>query len=250
MEDIANEITLETDLGGKVHPWRLCPIGQHYVREHKEHIPPSKKHPDGEIIIRHAHCANNPHRNGQNKPRDILSIDELQLIANTYFAGLSGPPKTHVLIDYPNSDEFDQYIRGWTLYWNEVFEAQNPLDPNLVKALIASESSFRLGQDTPNKDRHIGYARGLMQLTDETTRILHGHQAGLRDHFIYLSHENAHDPSANICAGIRWLFLKRAGAKERYIKAGLENHVVTWDDAIAEYKGVLSGILENKNPNP
>lgn len=38
----------------KTHPWRLCPIGKHYVREHQEHIPPSKKHSDGEVIVRHA----------------------------------------------------------------------------------------------------------------------------------------------------------------------------------------------------
>jgi hypothetical protein len=252
MEARSDAVTSEDKSSNKAHRWRLCPLGKHYVREHQEHIPPSKKHPNGEIIVRHAHCANNPphkNRKGQDEPQDILSIDELHAIADANFSELPGPPKANVLKEYPRVDEFDQYIRGWTLYWNEVFEAEDLLDPNLVKALIASESSFKPEQNTPNKDKKIGYARGLMQITDETIRILHGTEVGLKRHFIYLTHRDANDPSANICAGIRWLFLKRAGAKERYLKAKLYDHIVTWDDAVAEYKGVLKGILDKDNQN-
>lgn len=247
-----DEVVLDIESNDKVHRWRLCSLGKHYVREHKEHIPPSKKHPEGEVIVRHAHCANNPpHKNkkGEDEPQDALSIDELHTIADAYFSNLLGPPKAHVF-KYPRADEFDQHIRGWTLYWNEVFEPKDLLDPNLVKALIASESSFKPEQNTPNHNKKIGYARGLMQITDETIRILHGHEVGLKNHFIYIIHKDANDPSANICAGIRWLFLKRAGAKERYINAGVYDHIVTWDDAVAEYKGVLNGILDENNSNP
>jgi hypothetical protein len=56
MEDTAvkNEsVTKKKQAEKKVHRWRLCPIGKHYVREHQEHIPPSKKHPNGEVITRH-----------------------------------------------------------------------------------------------------------------------------------------------------------------------------------------------------
>jgi hypothetical protein len=255
MEMLKDKVVLENKPGDKVHRWRLCSIGKHYVREHQEHIPPSKQHPNGEVIVRHAHCANNPphkNRKGQDDPQDILSIDELHAIADTYFSELPGPPKANVLKEYPKADEFDQYIRGWTLYWNEVFEAKDFLDPNLVKALIASESSFKPEQNTPNDKEEIGYARGLMQITDETIRILHGNEAGLKKHFIYLTHKDANDPSANICAGTRWLFMKKAGAQERYEKAGLSDYVASWDDAVAEYKGVLKGILDknNKNPDP
>ena len=52
------------------------------------------------------------------------------------------------------------------------------------------------------------------------------------------------DPSANICVGVRWLFTKKTGARERL------NRMATWDEAVAEYKGVLKGIIENKNPDP
>lgn len=62
---------------------------------------------------------------------------------------------------------------------------------------------------------------------------------------------DAMSPSANICAGTRRLFQKRAGASERYVRLSMD-HAVTWDDAVAEYKGVLSGVLDkdNKHPDP
>jgi hypothetical protein len=49
-----------TDVKPKAHPWRHCPIGEHLVREHLEHIPPSKTHPNGLVTTRRAHCAKNP----------------------------------------------------------------------------------------------------------------------------------------------------------------------------------------------
>lgn len=252
MEDtvIEDKILIQGEQKTKIHPWRLCPLGMHYVREHQERISPSKKHSDGEIIIRHAHCASNPLGKNKKEIRDVLSFDELQIIAGTHFSDLKGPPKANVL-DYDRADEFDKLIRGWAQYWNTVFEAKDLLDPNLVKALIASESSFKPDTINHKNPPKIGPARGLMQLTDETLKILYGHEIELRDHFIYLSHVEAMSPSANICAGIRWLFQKKEGAKARYAKID-PNRVVTWDDAVAEYKGVLSGILnkDNKHPDP
>lgn len=250
MEDalIVVEDFTENEQKDKIHPWRLCPIGEHYVKEHKERIPPSKKHPQGEIIIRHAHCAINPLRKNKRTIKDILSFDELQIIADTHFSDLQGPPKAGVL-DYDRADEFDELIRGWVFYWNAVLEARDLLDPNLVKALIASESGFKPEIINNKNSRKIGPARGLMQITDETLRILYGHEVELRDHFIYLSHSAVMVPTANICAGTRWLFQKKEGAKARYAKID-PNHIVTWDDAVAEYKGVLSGILDKNNEHP
>lgn len=246
MENTISEIvSADIDEKQKAHRWRLCPVGMHYVREHQVHISPSKKHPEGEIITRHAHCANNPLGKNKKQINDILSFDELQHISETYFSDLKGAPKANVL-NYYNADKFDELIRGWVLYWNEVFKAQDLLDPNLVKALIASESSFNSDAINSKNPPKIGPARGLMQLTDNTLQILHGHKVELRDHFIYLSHTTVMDPSSNICAGTRWLFQKRAGAKERYARID-PSHVVTWEDAVAEYKGVLSGILDKDN---
>ncbi len=39
------------------------------------------------------------------------------------------------------------------------------------------------------------------------------------------------------------------GTSRAYAKID-PNHTVTWDDAVAEYKGVLSGILDKNNPHP
>lgn len=78
--------------GDKIHPWRICPIGKHFVKKHIVHIPPSKEHPDGETIERHEHCATNPSK------KDILSFDEIQAITEKYFHQLSGPPKSGVFL--------------------------------------------------------------------------------------------------------------------------------------------------------
>lgn len=91
MEDTAvknKNITEKDQAEKKVHPWRLCPIGMHYVKEHQERIPPSKKHPNGEVITRHTHCANNPLGKNKKEIKDILSFEELQIIAKAKFSDL------------------------------------------------------------------------------------------------------------------------------------------------------------------
>jgi hypothetical protein len=235
---------LDVPAPDKIHPWRICPMGQHYVKEHSLHTPSSKEHPEGETVIRHAHCADNP------SSRDVLSYDELQLISKNHFSDLTILPKAGVLNKYSNADDFDKYIGGWVQYWNEIFKPEVPLDPNLVKALIASESTFKQNADTPQtseiKNKIIGHARGLMQLTESTWRIITGkdHTGEIKDHFVNLELSELMDPSANICAGTRWLFTKKAVAKERL------NRAATWSEAVAEYKGVLAGIIKNENPDP
>ena len=99
----------------KLHPWRICPLGTHFVKAHKSQIPPSKEHPDGSVIKIQEHCAINPSK------KDILTFDEIQSMTQKYFSDLKGPPKTNVLKGYPNADKFDVEIRGWTRYWNDIF---------------------------------------------------------------------------------------------------------------------------------
>lgn len=216
----------------KIHPWRICPIGKHFVKKHKVQIPPSKEHPEGEIIERHDHCATNPGK------KDILTFDEIQAITEKYFHQLSGPPKAGVLKGYHNADKFDAEIRGWTHYWNDIFAVTNPLPADLVKALITSESSFHPETDIP-AGKGKGRARGLMQVTDFTMHILGDHHGELRNYLICFEHSLLLYPSANICAGIRWLFRSMEIAKS---KVGQN---ATWIDAVAQYKGKL-GI----NPPP
>ena len=116
----------------KVHSWRICPIGQHYVHTHPLHIPPSEKHPQGEVVTRHGHCAVNPSH------KDMLSYDEIQAMTQAHFLDLVEPIKSGSLIDFPKADIFDPYIRGWVRYWSEVLKKEMPKFRSLYKQLLAA----------------------------------------------------------------------------------------------------------------
>lgn len=227
-----NEISLTTiktpDV--KAHPWRRCTHGKHYVHEHPMHIEPNKENPSG-IVIVHAHCAANP------SGKEELSHDEIQHITENYFKSLSGPPTAGVLVEFKNADVYDKEIRGWTQYWNEVLQPDEALDPNLVKALIATESSFN--PNPPGK----GVARGLMQIMPKTRMYLQKINGELKDYYVIASAEELLEPSTNICAGIRWLFRKRIIAKS---KLGRQ---ANWIEAIADYKSILDNIIKNEPYN-
>lgn len=135
----------------KIHPWRVCPAGKHFVIEHILHTSPIKENPEGMAVIRH-------------------------------------------------------------------------LNSNLIKALIATESSFR-------RDAKNGIAHGLMQVQEDTLKILSDHHGELKDHIIEVRQKDLHDPSINICCGIRWLFRKKETASDKLHRSA------TWFEAIADYKG-------------
>src|ERR1039457_1456617 len=63
-----------------VHPWRVCPYGEHWVRTHPLHVPPSRAFPAGHTTTRHKHCAHNP------SGKDQLYPDEIREIANLRFS--------------------------------------------------------------------------------------------------------------------------------------------------------------------
>lgn len=118
------------------HPWRLCPLGEHWVVSHPMHVPPSANNPDGSVVTRHGHCHSNP------SGKDSIYSDEITEIANKHFTDLVGAPTPDDL-GFKHGNDFDSLIRGWTKYWNEVLNPKELLDPNIVKALIATESGFR-----------------------------------------------------------------------------------------------------------
>lgn len=214
--------TLEADSGKKVNPWRLCSYGRHAVETHPMHIKPSRKHPDG-TTTRHYHCAYNKNR------KDVLFPFEMEIMAEQHLSALAGAPKADNL-GYDDGNTYDEFIRGWTRYWNEVLKADNPLDPDLVKALIATESGFH-----PNAgiNPRAKKAKGLMQLTGRSTEILRNEHGELQDHFVSLTKSDVGDPNLNIAAGIRWLFRKRDTASSKL------GTTATWDQAVADYKSYL-----------
>lgn len=207
----------------KQHPWRKCPIGEHWVREHERKVEVSEENPDG-ITIVDAHCRKNPSHH------EIFVADELQEIATIYFKNVKTMPKPDTL-GYPHGNDFDELIGGWTQFWNDIFNSKEPLDPNVVKALVASESSFRINTSANSK---IGKAKGLIQVTEQTRKILADQKGELSDFLITLSKKDIFDPNLNLAAGIRWLFHKKYLASHRLKREA------TWMEAIAEYKGILS----------
>lgn len=140
-------------------------------------------------------------------------------------------------LDFPNGNSYDHLIAGWTKFWNEILNPKVPLSPDFVKALIATESGFRISRDTNSKD---GAARGLIQLTENTRKILQNQKGELQNHFIALSVEESREPTTNVAAGIRWLHHKKKLAEHRLKRE------ITWEEASAEYKGILSQIGKNE----
>lgn len=185
----------------KAHPWRRCPLGKHFVREHSVNFPPSKKNPNGLVAIRHVHCAAN------RSLKDELSYDEIQYITNTYFSHLQGPPATSEVIteEYPRVNNYDVEIRGWTKYWNEVFQLEDPLDPNLIKTLILTESGF----DIDPKIKLSNDAHGLLQVLTKTLDYLSDTRGELRNYLVCLTTKQLLNPSANILAFAGYLEKKK-----------------------------------------
>src|SRR5690606_6762801 len=92
---------------GPMHPWRPCPIGEHWVREHSRNVDPSEKHPDGITIVR-GHCRSNPSH------RDQLYAEEMENMAREFFPRLGGAPSPGTLGFNDlgkRGDSFDDLIR-------------------------------------------------------------------------------------------------------------------------------------------
>ena len=172
-------------------------------------------------IPRHEHCADNPSH------KDELSYDEIQYITETLFSlDLTGAPIAGVL-KFDDESKYDQKICGWVRYWNDIFKLRDPLDPNLVKALIATESSFKINPEGTTS------AYGLTQIKKDTLGYLGGEKGELKNYLIRISAEQLLNPSANICSAVRWLFRKKETASS---KLGRE---ATWFEAVEDYKSVL-----------
>jgi hypothetical protein len=216
-------------LATKSHSWRLCPSGEHWVSEHQLTVPASKKNPDGKTS-RGPFCRVNPSH------KDQIYHDEISEIARKHFGRLKKLPDANRL-GRKNGNDYDQLIAGWVKYWNEVLKPKDPLESNFVKALISSESDF---DETAKILASPGnWARGLMQITDETIRILKDEKGEVGDHLININQNSAHDPNLNICAGVRWLFHKKSLLEHKLKRAA------TWEEAAMEYKAYTGPLKRN-----
>jgi hypothetical protein len=208
-----------------VHPWRICPYGEHWVRTHPLRVPPSDTYPEGHTTTRREHCAKNP------SGRDQLYPEEIAEIAQQHFSGLNNMPCPIT----PGKDapkykgQYDHLIAGWTQYWNDILKPVEPLDPNLVKALIYTESRFDPTILAKRTDKDS--ARGLMQVTNESREILGNTDGEITDHYITVTRRELNNPNTNVCAGVRWLFHKRT------LFSNQLRRPASWEETILNYKG-------------
>lgn len=172
--------------------------------------------------------------------KDQVYGDELVQMVENYFESVKLQPTTDNLDFKYKGNKFDDLIAGWTKYWNEVLSPKDELDPNLVKALIATES----GSDPDakiNAGKKAGFARGLMQVTDWALEILKDENGELKDHLVDFDQKDMRKPALNIAAGVRWLHRKRETASAKLKRQA------TWIEAAADYKSYLE--QWEKNPN-
>jgi len=200
-------------------PWRLCPIGEHWVRRHPKDLR------SGKMTDHDGHCRLNPKGKDLLKPDEIRRISELEIFGNVLVKVSESD-----LGFKKNGNRYNFLINGWCAYWNEMLRPEVPLHPNYVKALMATESGFRLNPTPPTKDHK---AIGLMQIMPKTVGYIGPRSKDIKDHFIDMSLDDAKDPSIAIAAATRWLF-----KKHRLVQGKKKG--ATWMDALEEYKGITN----------
>lgn len=209
----------------ETHQWRKCPLGFHWrnssvVDKHERRKATVKEH------YKKGTCVKN--RSG----KDTLYADEVYIITNSYFLKRKTIISSNSL-GYKKGSEFDHIIDGWVTYWNDILKPKVPLDPDFVKVMIATESSFNT-KAKAFAGKRAGYARGLMQVTDQTLKYLKGHKTETRNQTIIFDEDDMTDPTLNIAAGVRWLYRKKEISDSRYKGES------SWLKSVMLYKGYRS----------
>ena len=188
------------------------------VREHPMHVPVSEKNPSG-TTIRDRHI-----RRLKGTYLDLAEIEEI--FKNYDKKNIVYPVKEKLI--QPNSDKYDEIIAVWCDYFNKKFDTNPPLEPNVIKALIASESDFKV--DPPGNLK----ATGIAQITPETLKALQDPTGEVKD-FIFknIRKKDLKNPDVAIPMAIRWLSRKKRLAEGRLSRA------VSAEEIILEYKGML-----------
>ena len=187
------------------------------VREHPMQVPISEKNPSGKTI-RDRHI--------RRLKGTYLDFAEIEEILKSYDRKNIIYPTKKKLIQ-PNSDKFDEIIAVWCDYFNKKFITNPPLDPNVVKALIASESDFIL--DPKNLK-----ATGIAQITPETLNALIDPNGEVKE-FIFkgIRKKDLKDPNVAIPMAVRWL------SRKKRLAEGKLGRPATAEEIILEYKGLL-----------
>lgn len=187
------------------------------IKEHPRKVPVSKKNPEGITIV-------------DKHPRRLdgtyLDKKEIDKIVKGYDLKKIIHPKSNRL-SYSESDKYDELMAIWTDYFNKKFPSDSLLDPDVVKALIGSESGFDIDPVNPQ-------AFGIAQITKQTFKALQDPKGEVKE-FIFTKFilKDLKDPKIAIPMAIRWLFRKKRLAQG---KLGREPSA---EEIILEYKGLL-----------
>lgn len=195
-------------------PWRICPVGFHWVKEHLK---------KGNVDPTNPHCRKNPSK------KDILKADEIHKITENILFKNPSVKATKNDLGFKNGNDFDYLINGWCAYWNDVFKMEPALHPNHVKALIATESGFKLKPKGPPGHTAIG----ITQIMPKTVSLLSQRSKELKNNYIEVTKEEMLDANINICSSVRWLFRKRELVIRKRPNAD-------WLDTLEEYKGITN----------
>lgn len=196
------------------------------VHEHPLHVPVSEKNPTG-ITIRDRHL--------RRLKGTYLDAGEIESIFEGYDRkGLIYP--TPGKLGKEAADRYDEVIAVWVDYFNNKFRADPPLDPNVVKALLWSESDLRI--DPPKNKNAIGIA----QIIPDTLKIVQDENGEAKDFvFSKIRKIDLKNPNIAIPICVRWLFRKNVTAAHRLKR--VPNH----EELILEYKGLLKSDSKYKN---
>ncbi len=185
----------------------------------------SQKNPTG-ITIRDRHL-----RRLKGTYLDLSEIEEI--FKNYDRRNIVYPTKSK--LEQPNSDKYDDVIAVWCDYFNNKFNTNPLLDPNTVKALVASESDFKENPKNP-------LASGIAQITPETFKALQDPDGEVKD-FIFkeIRKKDLKNPSIAIPMAIRWL------SRKKRLAEGKLGRAATAEEIILEYKGLFKSKSPYKN---
>ncbi len=188
----------------KPKPSEMCPPGHHVVLGH-ERVCES-----GTVTWVDAHIRRNRGKIGPGLLKE-----------NMHFLFWNSKKKYSSLKEIKGYEgkgaEYDQLIQFWLDYWrSQGIEFPNDLDPLIIKAMIAVESTFNPRAVTTSK---ISTASGLMQITDQSLRILGGFPnknkwIEMRNHLIHIEKLDKLDPVISVAMGTRLLGLKWSQIKD------------------------------------
>lgn len=194
------------------------------VHTHARRVKPSSKNPSGVTIV---------DEHLRRLPGTYLDELEIYKVINSYnLKNISQPSALDLGFDDDNA--YNDLIAIWTDYFNHLFDMNPKLDPDMIKALIGSESGFKIAPKNP-------LAIGIAQITKETLKIIQDPKGEAKD-FIFnnISQKDLKNPNLAIPIAIRWLAYKKVRAESKL------GRPATHEEIILEYKGLLKSKSEYK----